>query len=111
LTGRIEDYAIVGDMQSAALICTDGSVDWLCLPRFDSEACFCALLGTPDHGRWRIAPADCADGGADGSAATATPATPGSTSVEPGHIAMSGGACQADMPGPSVVSQLHPVRR
>jgi len=72
LTGRIEDYAIVGDMQSAALICTDGSVDWLCLPRFDSEACFCALLGTPDHGRWRIAPADCADGGADGSAATAT---------------------------------------
>ena len=51
MTGRIEDYAIVGDMQSAALICTDGSVDWLCLPRFDSEACFAALLGAPDHGR------------------------------------------------------------
>ena len=55
MTGRIEDYAIVGDMQSAALICTDGSVDWLCLPRFDSEACFAALLGAPDHGCWRIA--------------------------------------------------------
>ena len=57
MAGRIEDYAIVGDMQSVALICTDGSVDWLCLPRFDSEACFAALLGTFDHGQWRIAPA------------------------------------------------------
>jgi GH15 family glucan-1,4-alpha-glucosidase len=46
VVGRVEDYAIVGDMQSAALICADGSVDWLCLPRFDSEACFAALLGT-----------------------------------------------------------------
>jgi GH15 family glucan-1,4-alpha-glucosidase len=57
VAGRIEDYAIVGDMQSAALICNDGSVDWLCLPRFDSAACFSALLGTPEHGCWRIAPA------------------------------------------------------
>jgi len=57
VAGRIEDYAIVGDMQSAALVCTDGSVDWLCLPRFDSEACFSAILGTEDHGSWRIAPA------------------------------------------------------
>jgi GH15 family glucan-1,4-alpha-glucosidase len=57
MAGRIEDYAIVGDMQSAALICDDGSVDWLCLPRFDSAACFSALLGTPEHGSWRIAPA------------------------------------------------------
>ena len=56
MAGRIEDYAIVGDMQSVALISTDGSVDWLCLPRFDSEACFAALLGTPEHGQWRIAP-------------------------------------------------------
>jgi GH15 family glucan-1,4-alpha-glucosidase len=56
LAGRIEDYAIVGDMQSVALIGTDGSVDWLCLPRFDSEAAFAALLGTQDHGHWRIAP-------------------------------------------------------
>jgi GH15 family glucan-1,4-alpha-glucosidase len=57
VAGRIEDYAIVGDMQSAALIGTDGSVDWLCLPRFDSAACFSALLGTEEHGSWRIAPA------------------------------------------------------
>ena len=56
MAGRIEDYAIVGDMQSVALIGTDGSVDWLCLPRFDSEACFAALLGTDNHGHWRIAP-------------------------------------------------------
>ena len=56
MAGRIEDYAIVGDMQSVALIGTDGSVDWLCLPRFDSEACFAALLGTGHHGQWRIAP-------------------------------------------------------
>ncbi len=57
MTGRIEDYAIVGDMQSVALVCLDGSVDWLCLPRFDSGACFAALLGTEQHGHWRIAPA------------------------------------------------------
>ncbi len=62
MAGRIEDYAIVGDMQSVALIGTDGSVDWLCLPRFDSEACFTAILGTADHGRWQIAPADALDG-------------------------------------------------
>ena len=60
MAGRIEDYAIVGDMQSAALICNDGSVDWLCLPRFDSAACFSALLGTPEHGSWRISPAGAA---------------------------------------------------
>jgi GH15 family glucan-1,4-alpha-glucosidase len=56
VAGRLEDYAIVGDMQSVALIGMDGSVDWLCLPRFDSEASFAALLGTQDHGHWRIAP-------------------------------------------------------
>ena len=56
MAGRIEDYAVVGDMQSVALVSADGSVDWLCLPRFDSEACFAALLGTRDHGSWQIAP-------------------------------------------------------
>ncbi len=54
---RIEDYAVVADLQSAALVGKDGSIDWLCLPRFDSDACFAALLGTRDNGRWQIAPA------------------------------------------------------
>jgi GH15 family glucan-1,4-alpha-glucosidase len=55
---RIEDYALIGDMQTAALVANDGSIDWLCLPHFDSAACFAALLGTREHGRWQIAPAE-----------------------------------------------------
>jgi GH15 family glucan-1,4-alpha-glucosidase len=58
MAGRIEDYAIIGDMQSAALVGTDGSIDWLCLPRFDSPACFAALLGDERNGNWQIAPTD-----------------------------------------------------
>src|ERR1700761_2965209 len=54
----IEDYALIGDCLTGALVGRNGSLDWLCWPRFDSDACFAALLGTSRHGRWRIAPAD-----------------------------------------------------
>ncbi len=64
MAGLIEDYAITGDMQSAALIGKDGSADWLCLPRFDSPACFARLLGDERHGQWRIAPVQAGTPGA-----------------------------------------------
>ncbi|MGA4842842.1 glycoside hydrolase family 15 protein [Streptomyces sp. G45] len=57
VAGRIEDYALIGDMQTAALVCRNGTVDWLCLPRFDSHAVFAGLLGTEEHGFWRLGPA------------------------------------------------------
>ncbi|MDT0453479.1 glycoside hydrolase family 15 protein [Streptomyces hesseae] len=56
MSALIEDYALIGDLQTAALVGRNGSVDWLCLPRFDSAACFAALLGGENHGHWRLAP-------------------------------------------------------
>lgn len=61
MTQRIEDYALIGDLQTAALVGRNGSIDWLCLPRFDSAACFAALLGDEDNGHWRLAPTGAGD--------------------------------------------------
>lgn len=57
MPSRIEDYAMIGDCETAALVAKDGSIDWLCWPRFDSSACFAALLGAPENGLWKLSPA------------------------------------------------------
>ncbi|MFD9409868.1 glycoside hydrolase family 15 protein [Streptomyces sp. NPDC059989] len=62
MTQPIEDYALIGDLMTSGLVGRDGSIDWLCLPRFDSAACFARLLGDEENGHWRIAPIDAADG-------------------------------------------------
>jgi GH15 family glucan-1,4-alpha-glucosidase len=57
MTSRIEDYALIGNQETVALVARDGSIDWMGMPRFDSPACFAALLGSPENGRWQLAPA------------------------------------------------------
>ena len=57
VAARIEDYGLIGDLQTAALVSRHGCIDWLCLPRFDSGACFAALLGDAENGQWSLAPA------------------------------------------------------
>ena len=58
VAARIEDYGLIGDLQTAALVSRHGCIDWLCLPRFDSGACFAALLGDAENGRWSLAPGE-----------------------------------------------------
>ena len=78
----IEDYAVIGDRHTAALVGRDGSIDWLCLPRFDSPACFARLLGTEEHGRWLLAPEEPAE--------TTRRYLPGTAILETTHVTETG---------------------
>jgi GH15 family glucan-1,4-alpha-glucosidase len=82
----IEDYAVVGDRHTAALVGRDGSIDWLCLPRFDSPACFSALVGDPDNSRWLLGP----DPDAAGEVSTSRRYLPGSTVLETTYTTANG---------------------
>ena len=100
MAARLEDYALIGDCQTAALVAKDGSIDWLCWPRFDSGACFAALLGSADNGRWQIAPVE-------GQARLARRYRPGTLIVETEITASTGKALLIDfMPPRAAASQL-----
>ena len=90
MSTRIEDYALIGDRRSAALVSRGGSVDWLCWPRFDSDACFAALLGDENHGRWRIGPTS-------GTATTVRRYRPSTLILETRHTTPEGSACVTDL--------------
>ncbi len=108
MPGMIEDYALIGDMRSAALISRDGSVDWLCVPRFDSPACFAALLGDDQHGHWSIAPAAAAEAVDDKPAPQAGPARAGA--ARPAAARAAGRALGARGAAPRPASRAPPRR-
>ena len=78
---RIEDYGLIGDLQTAALVGRDGSIDWLCFPRFDSGACFAALLGDERNGRWRSRPT-ARSSGSSGATASGRSSTSSSSTAD-----------------------------
>jgi hypothetical protein len=82
---RIEQYGLISDMQTSAHVCDDGSIDWLCLPRFDSSAVFAGLLGTHQHGTWQIAPAAPGPSGPEAAPSAGTAVTRSSSNRSGAH--------------------------